>query len=137
VFREDPDRLNGCKACSPGNLVEETVDHILQCSHKSSRDAMRDRFEGMTMTFRSWNLNFRHQRPSVWCYGVDRRQFAPSPCDVAFTRFCSGAVSSKGVCRTDIPGVESSIVSRILVYFLAYSSGICMLQQHSSPRVYR
>jgi hypothetical protein len=33
VARGDPDRDEGCKACSPGNLVEETIDHILQCEH--------------------------------------------------------------------------------------------------------
>jgi hypothetical protein len=54
VSREDPDRQNVCKSCSPGNLVEETIDHILQCLHQLRRDAMHDRFEGMTKTFRSW-----------------------------------------------------------------------------------
>jgi hypothetical protein len=53
VAREDPDRDEGCKACSPGNLVEETVDHILQCEHQPRRDALRDRFAGMSKTFRS------------------------------------------------------------------------------------
>jgi hypothetical protein len=58
VSRVDPDdRENVCKACSPGNLVEETVDHLLQCTCQSRRHAMRDRFEGMTKTFRSWNTS--------------------------------------------------------------------------------
>jgi hypothetical protein len=47
VAREDPNRDEGCKAWSPGNLVEETVDHILQCEHQPRRDALRDRFAGM------------------------------------------------------------------------------------------
>jgi hypothetical protein len=54
VAREDPDRDKCCKACSPGNLVEETVDHILQCQHQLRRDVVRDRFAGMSKTFRSW-----------------------------------------------------------------------------------
>jgi hypothetical protein len=53
VSREDPDRQNGCKSCSPGNLVEETVDHILQYPHQLRRDAMHDRFVGTSKTFRS------------------------------------------------------------------------------------
>jgi hypothetical protein len=57
VAREDPDRDDGCKACSPGNLVEETVDHILQCEHQPRRDALRDRFAGMSKTFRSWKTS--------------------------------------------------------------------------------
>jgi hypothetical protein len=43
VSREDPDRLNGCSACSPSNLVEETADHIFQCPCLSRRSAMLDR----------------------------------------------------------------------------------------------
>jgi hypothetical protein len=57
VSREDPDRQNGCKSCSPGNLVEETVDHILQFPHQLRRDAVHDRFAGMTKTFRSWKTS--------------------------------------------------------------------------------
>ena len=30
--RIDPDRRNGCSACSTTNLVEETVDHIFLCN---------------------------------------------------------------------------------------------------------
>jgi ribonuclease HI len=57
VSREDPDRQNGYKSCSPGNLVEETVDHILQCLHQLRRDAMHDRSAGMSKTFRSWKTS--------------------------------------------------------------------------------
>jgi hypothetical protein len=49
VSREDPDRLNGCKACSPGNLVEETVDHIFLRLRPSRRAAM---------TFWSWKTSY-------------------------------------------------------------------------------
>jgi hypothetical protein len=51
---EDRDRQDDC---SPGNLVEETVDHILQCQHQPRRDALHDRFAGMSKTFRSWNTS--------------------------------------------------------------------------------
>jgi hypothetical protein len=57
VARNDPDRDKSCKACSPGNLVEETVDHILRCPHQLRRDAMHDRFAGMSKTFRSWKTS--------------------------------------------------------------------------------
>jgi hypothetical protein len=57
VAREDPDQDKSCKACSPGNLVEETVDHILQCQHQLRRDALHDRFAGMSKTFRSWKTS--------------------------------------------------------------------------------
>jgi hypothetical protein len=57
VAREDPDRDKSYKACSPGNLVEETVDHILQCQHQPRRDALHDRFAGMSKTLRSWKTS--------------------------------------------------------------------------------
>jgi hypothetical protein len=57
VAREDSDRDKSCKACSPGNLVEETVDHILQCQHQPRRDAVHDRFAGMSKTLRSWKTS--------------------------------------------------------------------------------
>jgi hypothetical protein len=40
VSREDPDRLSGCSACSPGNLVDETVDHVFQCSCSARHSAI-------------------------------------------------------------------------------------------------
>jgi hypothetical protein len=57
VACEDPDRDKSCKACSPGNLVEETVDHILQCQHQLRRDALHECFAGMSKTFRSWKTS--------------------------------------------------------------------------------
>jgi hypothetical protein len=57
VSREDPDRLNGCSACSTSNLVEETVDHIFQCPCISRRAAMLDRLADMSKTFRSWKTS--------------------------------------------------------------------------------
>jgi hypothetical protein len=53
VARENPDRLNGCSACSSSNLVEETVDHIFQCPCISRRKAMRGRLAEMSKTFTS------------------------------------------------------------------------------------
>jgi ribonuclease HI len=72
--RIDPDRENGCKACSPGNLVEETVDHILQCTCQIRRHAMRDRFDGMTKTFRSWKTStfvINALRSGAWAWIED------------------------------------------------------------------
>jgi hypothetical protein len=57
VAREDPGRDKSWKACSPGNLVEETADHILQCQHQLRRDALHDRFAGVSKTFRSWKTS--------------------------------------------------------------------------------
>jgi ribonuclease HI len=57
VFREDPDRLNGCAACSPNNTVEETVDHIFQCPCRSRRLAMQDRLAEMFKKFREWKTS--------------------------------------------------------------------------------
>jgi hypothetical protein len=74
VSREDPDRMNGCSACSPSNLVEETVDHIFQCPCPSRRAAMRDRLAGMSKTFRSWKtshlvIQALHSGASAWIAG--------------------------------------------------------------------
>ena len=51
--RSDPDRHNGCSACSPSHLVPETVDHIFQCSATSRRRAILDRFSSLYTLFRS------------------------------------------------------------------------------------
>jgi ribonuclease HI len=45
--RIDPDRLNGCSACSTTNLVEETVDHVFQCSSVSRRRAVMQRLDSL------------------------------------------------------------------------------------------
>jgi ribonuclease HI len=57
VSREDPDRLNGCSACLPRNMVEETVDHLFQCPCRSRRLAMQDRLAGMFKAFREWKTS--------------------------------------------------------------------------------
>jgi hypothetical protein len=54
VSREDPDCLNGCTACSHGNLVEETEDHIFQYPHQSRRTAMLGGLAGVSKEFRPW-----------------------------------------------------------------------------------
>jgi hypothetical protein len=54
VSREDPDRLSGCSACSPGTLVDETVDHVFQCSCTARRSAILQRFSLMSAKFREW-----------------------------------------------------------------------------------
>jgi ribonuclease HI len=74
VSREDPDRLSGCPACSPGNLVEETVDHIFQCTSTPRRTAMLDRLADMSKTFRSWKtskslIRALHSGASAWIEG--------------------------------------------------------------------
>jgi hypothetical protein len=38
-------------------LVEETVDHIHQCQHQPRRDALHDRFAGMSKTLQSWRTS--------------------------------------------------------------------------------
>ena len=57
VSRCDPDRLSGCSACSPGNLVEETVDHLFRCSSPQRRAALRARFDDMSKVFRAWKTS--------------------------------------------------------------------------------
>jgi ribonuclease HI len=74
VSREDPDRLNGCSACSPGNLVEETVDHIFQCPCRTRRKAMLDRLADMSKKFRQWKTSTTliaalHSGASAWIEG--------------------------------------------------------------------
>ena len=51
--RCDPDRLSGCSACSPSDLVPETVDHLFQCSSTARRRAVLDRFSSFYSHFRS------------------------------------------------------------------------------------
>jgi ribonuclease HI len=51
--RSDPDRPSGCSACSPANLVPETVDHIFQCTETSRRRAILERFSTFFDYFRS------------------------------------------------------------------------------------
>jgi len=54
VARTDPDRLRGCTACSPSGLVEETVDHLFQCTATDRRHAILDRFTSFHSRFREW-----------------------------------------------------------------------------------
>ena len=52
VARHDPDRLPGCSACSTSGLVEETVDHIFQCTSSARRHTLLDRFTHFHSHFR-------------------------------------------------------------------------------------
>ena len=69
--RCDPDRLSGCSSCSPANLVEETVDHLFQCSSSHRRAALRARFDEMSKVFREWKTS-RHVisalRTGAWAW---------------------------------------------------------------------
>ena len=76
VSREDPDRQNGCSACSSSNLVEETVDHIFQCPCHSRRTAMLDRLADMSKKFREWKtsqplVDALHFGASAWIRGEE------------------------------------------------------------------
>jgi hypothetical protein len=55
--RIDPDRLPGCPACSPSNLVDETVDHIFQCSAPHRKASMRERVKSSPTLFASWKTS--------------------------------------------------------------------------------
>ena len=57
VSREDPDRFSSCSACSAGDLVEETVDHVFQCSCAARRSAILQRFSDMSANFLKWNTS--------------------------------------------------------------------------------
>jgi hypothetical protein len=57
VSREDPDRLSGCTACSSGNIVDETVDHIFQCPCPARRSAIIQRFSVMSANFLEWKTS--------------------------------------------------------------------------------
>jgi hypothetical protein len=60
VSREDPDRLSGCSACSPGNFVDENVDHIFQifqCSCTARRSAILQRLSDLSEKFREWKTS--------------------------------------------------------------------------------
>ena len=56
--RIDPDRLPGCAACSTTAVsVAETVDHLFQCTERSRRRAVAERFEALHDEFRAWKTS--------------------------------------------------------------------------------
>jgi hypothetical protein len=74
VSRQDPDRPKGCSACSPANLVEETVDHVFQCSALLRRTAIRARLADMSKAFQKWNTSHSvikalHAGAQAWIEG--------------------------------------------------------------------
>ena len=58
VARTDPDRHDGCPACTPTGELEETVDHIFQCPQRVRRTAMLKGLEGLHDKFREWKTAY-------------------------------------------------------------------------------
>ena len=56
--RGDPDRLPGCASCSTtATVVVETVDHVFQCTARTRRQGVVDRFESFGTNFRAWKTS--------------------------------------------------------------------------------
>ena len=55
--RSDPDRREGCSACSHNNTTPETVDHLFQCEFLDRRRAILDRFTAYHSKFREYKTS--------------------------------------------------------------------------------
>lgn len=58
VARYDPDRHNGCPACTPTGELEETVDHVFQCPERGRRAAVLKGLKGLHDKFREWKTAY-------------------------------------------------------------------------------
>ena len=74
--RIDPDRDDGCVACSPTGVHEETVDHLFQCPQRERRAAVMSKLDGLRTTLLEWNtdrdlINVLYSCAAAWVRGTD------------------------------------------------------------------